>query len=578
MQRAYKFRLYPSPEQEAKLLAWERQLRWLYNLAHEQRLSSLARWRAPRDKGQCPSCGAALPKKMPHDEAKPPRVEHTTACAWVDYFRQAREMTEMLAIDPRLAEVACSARQEVLRDLDKAWQRWRKGLGGRPRFKRRTDAARLYFSTPKHWKVEGTTLRLSGGLAGSIGAIRLEKDRPFPGEALHNGLSKARKAKLAKRACRSQPKFSSCHLVRDVDEWYAVFPVEYEVAETPAAADAVVGINRGAIHALADSDGRVVDSPRYYGRSLERVQLLSRRLSRKLEAAKARKAVPHWTDSLVRSLTGSTPRARGKNVEKARLALARHHQRIRRQRAHFLHDQSAYYTRRYGLIGIEDFKTREMVSAPSAEERSRWSNTCKRDGCDGKVVKRRLCQKHFDEVRRLPRRAVHRSILDVGWYELARQLRYKSEPHGGEVRTVNPGLFDAEQPAGISRTCSSCGAPLEQAASGHAEAKCLSCGVIELGDTNAAKNVRARVQRAGPPPAPKAPRASIKIKGRRKADPETTAKPAVDASGGDPLVEGPDERGRGAREGPHPERTVLPKRRRRTRDGPPTHAPEETTD
>ena len=64
VRRAYKFRLYPTEVQVAELREWERQLRWLYNLAHEQRLLALARPREER-----------------------PRV---------DYFRQAREMTEIV--------------------------------------------------------------------------------------------------------------------------------------------------------------------------------------------------------------------------------------------------------------------------------------------------------------------------------------------------------------------------------------------------------------------------------------------------------------------------------------------------
>jgi putative transposase len=108
VRRAYKFRLYPTEVQVAELNEWERQLRWLYNLAHEQRLLALSRPREER-----------------------PRV---------DYFRQAREMTEIVRAEPQLARVVCCARQEMLRDLDKAWKKWRKRLSGRPHFKRRTVA------------------------------------------------------------------------------------------------------------------------------------------------------------------------------------------------------------------------------------------------------------------------------------------------------------------------------------------------------------------------------------------------------------------------------------------------------
>jgi putative transposase len=529
--RAYKFRLYPTDVQAAELAEWERQLRRLYNLAQEQRLNALLRPRVPHDRGQCPSCGVAIEKRS-----------HTSSCAWVDYYRQSREMTPITEEDDQLARVICCARQEILRDLDKAWQRWRKRLGGRPRFKRRTDSARIYFSTPKHWHVDGATLTLTGK-ASSVGPLKIRQDRPWPGNA----------------------KFSSCHIVRDVDEWYAVFPLEFTAPALDRAVTGAVGINRGAIHALADSDGRIVDSPRYYERALERVRLLGRRLSRKLAAAKA---------------LGLEP---GKNAHKARVKLARKHQIVRRQREWFLHEQSAHYTHRYALVGIEDLSTRQIVADPKIEEAAHWSNCCKRDGCGEKVVKRRLCQKHFDEVRRIPKQAVHRSILDVGWYELARQLKYKGEATGTRVVTVNPGLFDAEQPAGISKTCSRCGAALGVSASGHAVATCDRCGLVELGDVNAGRNVLARALRAdgqadgAKPPGPK-PRATIKIKGRAKAQTETAGKPPAEACGGDAPVRAPVEAGTVPREGDHPECTVLPRRRPGRQRSPPTHQAKETRD
>ena len=78
--RAYRVRLYPTPAQDAELREWERQLRFLYNLAHEQRLLALARPRGEQ-----------------------PRV---------DYFRQSREITakevgELFGFQPRTAALLC---------------------------------------------------------------------------------------------------------------------------------------------------------------------------------------------------------------------------------------------------------------------------------------------------------------------------------------------------------------------------------------------------------------------------------------------------------------------------------------
>ena len=452
--RAYKFRLYPTEAQSAELDEWMRQLKFLWNLAHEQRLMAISRPRGEQ-----------------------PRV---------DYYRQGPEMTELMKADPQLnsqlGRVVCSARQEILRDLDKAWQRWRKRLGGRPRFKCRTDAVRIYLSTPKHWKVDGLGHLLLSGVASSVGPLKIKQDRPWPGDA----------------------KFTACHLVRDVDQWYAVFPLEFSVhAEKPKGG--AIGINRGAVHAIADSYGRVVESPHHYTKALEKIAKLSRDLARKEKGSR--------------------------NRHKAALKLARAHRTIRRQREHFLHGESSYYTKRYGLIGIEDWSTKDMTSSDP----------------DPKIE--------------APKNLLNRKILDVGWYELARQIDYKAEATGARVVHVLPGP-DGKDPAGISTMDSYTNTVMPESASGTAHAE---NGL--LGDVNAARNVLLRALRA--PKAPSAggasspggkpnggkPKVTIKIKGRTKRS-ETSGKPSDEACGGDALAEAPVEAGTLDREVEHHERTV----------------------
>lgn len=458
VQRTYKFRVYPTPAQDAELREWERQLRWLYNLAQEQRLMALSR---PR-------------------EGRP----------WVDYFTQAPEHTEIVRDRPQLARVVCCARQEVLRDLETAWRRWAKGLGGKPHFKRRTDAVRIYFATPKHWRVYGRTLTFTGA-ASSVGEIEIRQDRPWP-----EGV-----------------KFGSCHLVRDVDQWYAMFPLEFSIQVAPAPAGSAVGINRGAVHAVADSDGRVVDSPAYYEQALGRIAKLSRDLDRKVPG--------------------------GRNAYKAKQKLARAHRKVRRQREWWLHQQSAHYAANYATVGMEDWSTQSMTS------------------------------KEPDQTfpTRQKKREINRSILDVGWYEMQRQIAYKVEGRGSRLVLV-PAGHTIDEAGGISSLCSACGALLSGPATGRKHMLCVNCEHSELGDVNAARNVLRRALEA-PPPAPKRPKVSTKIKGRRsRVAPETTGKPPADACGGEPPVRGPDETGTSGREAPHPERTVEPRHEEpQTRNG-----------
>ena len=49
-----------------------------------------------------------------------------------------------------------------------------------------------------------------------------------------------------------------------------------------------MAIDRGVINAIADSDGRLVKSPRYYGRSLQRLARAQRTVSRRKKGSKNR--------------------------------------------------------------------------------------------------------------------------------------------------------------------------------------------------------------------------------------------------------------------------------------------------
>ena len=464
LKRAWKFRLYPLAHQAAELSEWDRQLKKLWNLAHEQRLAALSRRREwSFEKGKCPSCRIALPGR------------HTDTCDHVDYYRQSKEMTQLLEQDDQLARVVCCARQEVLRDLDKAWQRWRKMPGvGRPRFKRKTDHCRTYLSTPKHWKLEGKYLSFSG-LAATVGKLRVEVDRPFPEGAT----------------------LSSCAIVRDASEWYAVFPLVY-TTNVEQAPHRSVGINRGAIHAIADSDGRVVDSPKFFVRALETVKRRNQALARKKPGSR--------------------------NFGKAAAQLAKAHQKVRRQRAHWLHEQSAHYAANYDLVAIEDMSVKEVISDDDTPASTAASEP-----------------KPHKTIPEFAKSLVRRSILDVGWYELGRQVEYKARAHGGELRKVDPGKFspEAEAGVGVSTECSACGAPLSEPASGRKRMLCEACGMTSLGDLNAAENILARAM-AAVPPAARTPSTSIRIKGRQKR-PVTPVNRTGEASGGDPSARGPVE-------------------------------------
>ena len=123
--------------------------------------------------------------------------------------------------------------------------------------------------------------------------------------------------------------------------------------------------------------------------------------------------------------------------------LAKLHARIAAIRSDALHKLTSDLTRRFHTIGIEDLNVRGM----------------------------------------LKNRHLARSIADMGFFELRRQLEYKTAMRGGQVVVA-----DRFYPS--SKTCSECGHKLEELPLAVREWTCPVCGSIHDRDVNAAINLK----------------------------------------------------------------------------------------
>jgi putative transposase len=131
-----------------------------------------------------------------------------------------------------------------------------------------------------------------------------------------------------------------------------------------------------------------------------------------------------------------------KNRDKARIKLARLHHRIRNIRQDALHKLTSYVTWNFHVIAIEDLNVKGMMR------------------------NRRLA----------------RAILDMGFYELRRQLVYKSKLRRCHVVAVDP-WFPS------SKVCSRCGVIKAELSLGERTFQCGACGRVIDRDLNAANNV-----------------------------------------------------------------------------------------
>jgi putative transposase len=91
----------------------------------------------------------------------------------------------------------------------------------------------------------------------------------------------------------------------------------------------------GIKHFLTDSDGRQIENPRFYEKTLERISITQ-----------------HW---LSKKKKGSN------NYEKQRMKLARLYERLTDQRDDFLHKLSRFYVNNYDVIYVEDLSIANMV-------------------------------------------------------------------------------------------------------------------------------------------------------------------------------------------------------------------------
>ena len=233
LHRGYRFRLYPTPEQVERLTRWEGALRFLWNVAHEQRLNDLRRCKVDR--------------------------------AYPDVFSQKRELTDLRVELPWLADVPRHACGEVLAALDLAWQRYFGRLGGRPQFK---SKARAVVSIGEG---EARLAHVSGAMSDGtltfpkLGTVRAVVHRPLDGT----------------------PK--SATITRDGDQWFVSILVEREVPAPVPSTLSPVGIDRGVAAVVAASDGRAVANP-HIGEALQpRIARAQRAVARKKKGSNNQK-------------------------------------------------------------------------------------------------------------------------------------------------------------------------------------------------------------------------------------------------------------------------------------------------
>ncbi|MGX9221408.1 RNA-guided endonuclease InsQ/TnpB family protein [Massilia varians] len=384
---AHRIRIDPTLEQRGYFARAAGTARRVWNWA-------LAEWQRQAAAG-CKPNAMALKKQFN-------RIKYADP-AWLDENGQ-----------PWLRTVHRDAHAQPFTNLARAWSRYfeqrRAGTPAYPpAFKKKGRCRDVFYLANDKFRIEGSTAVLP-----RVGRVALCEALRWPGRIL--GASVAREA----------------------DHWFLCVQVEVPdaTARLSRSGHGVTGVDLGVSAAATLASGEKIAAPHPLTAALRRLRICSRRLSRKLEAAKA-----------LAGIAGRIPKGMrlpvSKNRTKGAKALARLHARIARVRQDFTHKLTTRLCRENQAVAIEDLNV------------------------GGMLANARLS----------------RAISDVGFYEIRRQLLYKAARYGTLIV-----LADRWYPS--SKLCSGCGARNAALALGERAWACAGCGAYHDRDVNAAINLQ----------------------------------------------------------------------------------------